>query len=76
MFLLFFLLRDGQRTFNRLMKLVPLEPKRRARLIRYLAEVTRAVVYGHSLTALAQGTLVGAGSSYEDKVALQSSYSR
>jgi predicted PurR-regulated permease PerM len=60
-FLLFFLLRDGQRTFNRLMKLVPLEPKRRARLIRYLAEVTRAVVYGHSLTALAQGTLVGAG---------------
>jgi len=60
-FLLFYLLRDGQQIFNRLMDLVPLEPKRRAKLIQYLAEVTRAVVYGHSLTALAQGTLVGIG---------------
>ncbi|HSY07361.1 MAG TPA: AI-2E family transporter [Steroidobacteraceae bacterium] len=60
-FLLFFLLRDGERIFNRVMKLVPLEPKRRARLIHYLAEVTRAVVYGHSLTALAQGALMGVG---------------
>jgi predicted PurR-regulated permease PerM len=60
-FLLFFLLRDGQRIFNRIMKLVPLEPHRRARLTKYLAEVTRAVVYGHSLTALAQGALVGIG---------------
>jgi predicted PurR-regulated permease PerM len=60
-FLLFFLLRDGERIFDRLMILVPLEPQRRARLIHYLAEVTRAVVYGHSLTALAQGALVGAG---------------
>jgi predicted PurR-regulated permease PerM len=60
-FLLFYLLRDGQRVFNRLMKLVPMETARRARLIRYLGEVTRAVVYGHSLTALAQGALVGIG---------------
>jgi predicted PurR-regulated permease PerM len=60
-FLLFYFLRDGPRIFNRLMDLVPLEPDRRARLIQYLAEVTRAVVYGHSLTALAQGALVGIG---------------
>jgi predicted PurR-regulated permease PerM len=60
-FLLFYLLRDGERILSRLMDLVPLEPKRRARLTQYLAEVTRAVVYGHSLTALAQGTLVGIG---------------
>jgi predicted PurR-regulated permease PerM len=60
-FLLFYLLRDGQGIFNRLMDLVPLEPERRAKLVQYLAEVTRAVVYGHSLTALAQGTLVGIG---------------
>jgi predicted PurR-regulated permease PerM len=60
-FLLFYLLRDGERIFNHLMDLVPLEPKRRARLVEYLAEVTRAVVYGHSLTALAQGALVGTG---------------
>jgi predicted PurR-regulated permease PerM len=43
------------------MDLVPLEPQRRRKLIQYLAEVTRAVVYGHSLTALAQGALVGIG---------------
>jgi predicted PurR-regulated permease PerM len=60
-FLLFYFLRDGPRIFNRLMDLVPLEPERRARLILYLAEVTRAVVFGHSLTALAQGALVGIG---------------
>ncbi len=60
-FLLFYFLRDGPRIFNRLLDLVPLEPERRARLIQYLAEVTRAVVYGHSLTALAQGALVGIG---------------
>ena len=29
--------------------------------MQYLADVTRAVVYGHSLTALAQGALVGIG---------------
>jgi predicted PurR-regulated permease PerM len=60
-FLLFYLLRDGERIFTLLVNLVPLEPQRRGRLIRYLAEVTRAVVYGHSLTALAQGALVGIG---------------
>jgi predicted PurR-regulated permease PerM len=60
-FLLFYFLRDGLQIFKRLMDLVPLEPARRERLIEYLAEVTRAVVYGHSLTALAQGALVGIG---------------
>jgi predicted PurR-regulated permease PerM len=60
-FLLFYLLRDGEQMFTGLLGLVPLEPKRRAKLIQYLAEVTRAVVYGHSLTALVQGALVGIG---------------
>jgi len=60
-FLLFYLLRDGASMLAHLMKLVPLEPKRRARLEQYLGEVTRAVVYGHSLTSLAQGALVGIG---------------
>ena len=60
-FLLFFLLRDGKRMLMQLMSLVPLEPDRRAKLTRYVADVTRAVVYGHSLTALAQGALVGIG---------------
>jgi predicted PurR-regulated permease PerM len=60
-FLLFYLLRDGPRILSGLLGLVPLERTRRARLIQYLADVTRAVVYGHSLTALAQGALVGIG---------------
>jgi predicted PurR-regulated permease PerM len=60
-FLFFYLLRDGQDMLTGLLGLVPLEPKRRDRLMQYLAEVTRAVVYGHSLTALAQGALVGIG---------------
>jgi predicted PurR-regulated permease PerM len=55
------MLRDGKRMLGHLMNLVPLGPKRRAKLTKYLAEVTRAVVYGHSLTALAQGALVGIG---------------
>jgi predicted PurR-regulated permease PerM len=60
-FLLFYFLRDGASMLAHLMRLVPLEPKRRDKLEQYLAEVTRAVVYGHSLTALAQGALVGIG---------------
>ncbi|TLY74643.1 MAG: AI-2E family transporter, partial [Gammaproteobacteria bacterium] len=34
---------------------------RRARLIRYLLDVTRAVVFGSAVTALIQGLFVGAG---------------
>jgi predicted PurR-regulated permease PerM len=60
-FLLFYFLRDGSSMLGHLMRLVPLEPDRREKLERYLAEVTRAVVYGHSLTSLAQGVLVGIG---------------
>ena len=48
--------------FNRLVDLVPLEPQRRAtRSSAIWGRSTRAVVYGHSLTALAQGALVGIG---------------
>jgi predicted PurR-regulated permease PerM len=60
-FLLFYLLRDGPSMLAYLMRLVPLEPKRREKLEQYLAAVTRAVVYGHSLTSLAQGALVTIG---------------
>jgi len=60
-FLLFYLLRDGRSMLAHLMRLVPLQPARRAKLAQYLAEVTRAVVFGHSLTSLAQGVLVGIG---------------
>ncbi|HKZ72825.1 MAG TPA: AI-2E family transporter [Steroidobacteraceae bacterium] len=66
LFLLFFLLRDGRALFERLSRLVPLEPERRDRLIHHLASVVRAVVYGTVLTALLQGALVGVGFAIAD----------
>jgi predicted PurR-regulated permease PerM len=61
LFLLFFLLRDGQSMLMHLMRLVPMDPERRGRLLHYLSDVTRAVIFGHALTAVIQGTLVGIG---------------
>ncbi len=61
LFLLFFFLRDGRAMLEGATRLVPVEAKRRARLLKYLAEVTRAVVFGSAVTALIQGAFVGAG---------------
>jgi predicted PurR-regulated permease PerM len=44
-----------------LLRLVPMAHDRRDRLMAYLADVMGAVLYGHALTALIQGTLVGIG---------------
>lgn len=61
LFLLFFLLRDGQSMLRHLMRLIPMESVRRVKLRDYLSDVTRAVVFGHALTAVIQGVLVGIG---------------
>jgi predicted PurR-regulated permease PerM len=61
LFLLFFLLRDGRAILDHLTRLIPLEAARRQRLLDYLAQVTRAVVFGSTATALIQGIFVGAG---------------
>lgn len=61
LFLLFFLLRDGRVLLNRAVRLVPMEPERRGRLLQLIGNTTRAVVYGTGLTALAQGVLVAIG---------------
>ncbi len=61
LFLLFFLLRDGKQMLRQLMRLVPMESERRTALLEYLSNVTYAVVFGHALTAVVQGTLVGIG---------------
>lgn len=61
LFLLFFLLRDGRVLLNRVVRLVPMEPQRRGRLLQLIGNTTRAVVYGTGLTALAQGVLVAIG---------------
>jgi len=61
LFLLFFLLRDGRKMLDRAVRLVPMEPQHRSRLLKLAGDTTRAVVYGEIMTALAQGTLVGIG---------------
>jgi predicted PurR-regulated permease PerM len=61
LFLLFFFLQDGRAMLSALTRLIPMEPVRRAQLLRYLADATRAVVFGSTATALVQGIFVGVG---------------
>ena len=61
LFILFFFFRDGDGMAQRAWGLIPLDPKRRARLDQHLQEVTRAVVFGTVITALVQGALLGVG---------------
>ncbi|RYG88844.1 AI-2E family transporter [bacterium] len=61
LFILYFMLRDGQSWFDRATALLPMRPERRIALLDRLAKVTRAVVYGCGLTAAVQGALVGIG---------------
>jgi predicted PurR-regulated permease PerM len=61
LFMLYFFLRDGGGMVERLTRLIPVEPARRSQLLRYLGEVTRAVVYGSVTTAVIAGVIVGIG---------------
>jgi predicted PurR-regulated permease PerM len=61
LFLLFFLLQNGRAIFHHLVALIPIAAERRARLLKYLGNVTRAVVFGSVATALIDGVLVGVG---------------
>jgi predicted PurR-regulated permease PerM len=61
LFMLYFFLRDGRRMVEHLTRLIPTEPARRAQLLRYLGEVTRAVVFGSVATAVIAGVIVGIG---------------
>ena len=61
LFMLFFLLQDGRTMWEAVTRLIPAEPARRTRLMKYLADVTRAVVFGSAITALVQGVFVGVG---------------
>jgi predicted PurR-regulated permease PerM len=61
MFILFFAIRDGKRLSDAAQALVPLDGKDKSRLLLHLGSVTRALVYGTGVTALAQGALVGIG---------------
>ena len=61
LFLLFFFLRDGDLMMARGRNLIPLDEARKDRLFDQLSNVTRAIVFGTSMTALLQGLLIGIG---------------
>jgi len=61
LFLLFFFLQGGRAILASMTRLIPVEPDRRGQLLKYLADVTRAVVFGSTATALVQGVFVGLG---------------
>lgn len=61
LFVLFFLLRDGRALIERLTGFIPMEERPRSQLLKYLGDVTRAVVFGTTVTALIQGVFVGVG---------------
>jgi predicted PurR-regulated permease PerM len=61
LFMLFFFLQDGRAMLAALERLIPMAREPRARLLKYLADVTRAVVFGSVSTALIQGFIVGVG---------------
>ncbi len=59
LYLLFFLLRDGQRLAAEAARALPLKPQHTKRLIAEFAMVVRATVKGNVVVALVQGTLGG-----------------
>jgi predicted PurR-regulated permease PerM len=61
LFLMFFMIRDGEDLFARLKRLIPVPSEHREQLFHHLASVTRGVFYGIGLTAIVQGVLVGIG---------------
>jgi predicted PurR-regulated permease PerM len=61
LFVLFFVLRDGPRFANAVVRMLPIEPSLRSKLWRHLIDVTRAVFMGIGVTALVQGILLGVG---------------
>src|SRR6202040_3479756 len=61
LFLLFFFLRDGDFMITRARRLIPLAEERKDKLFGQLGAVTRAIVFGTTVTALLQGVLLAVG---------------
>lgn len=59
--LLFFFLRDGDDMMQRARGLIPLDEERKQRLFTQLSAVTRAIMFGTTVTAIAQGALLAIG---------------
>jgi len=54
-FLIFFMLRDGELMVKKIKYFIPLKKHHQTKIINKFSSVTRAVVYGHFITALIQG---------------------
>jgi predicted PurR-regulated permease PerM len=61
LFLVYFFFRDGDDFMRRTIRLIPVEEARKRRLVEHVSSVTRAVVLGSLVTALAQGACIGLG---------------
>ena len=61
MFVLFFLIRDGDVMMSRLRYLLPLSTDQENRIFRQLDDVSKSVILGAFIIALAQGTAGGVG---------------
>lgn len=61
LFLLFFFLRDGDEMIARGRRLIPMPEDRKERLFSQLGAVTRAIVFGTTVTAILQGLFLGIG---------------
>jgi predicted PurR-regulated permease PerM len=61
LFLLFFFLRDGDEMIARGRRLIPMAEERKERLFTQLGAVTRAIVFGTTVTAILQGLFLGIG---------------
>jgi len=61
LFLLFFLLRDGEQMAEAMSELLPLSPEERRKTMRRLGVMLEAIFKGSLLTALVQGALGGTG---------------
>lgn len=59
LYLLFFLLRDGDRLMQRIRRATPLDPHVQSRLARNFSTVVRSTVKGNVVVALVQGALGG-----------------
>jgi predicted PurR-regulated permease PerM len=59
LFTLFFCFRDGDEVAERVIRLIPMEDRRKNVLVGHMRSVTEAVVLGTIITAIAQGALVG-----------------
>ncbi len=54
-FLIFFMLRDGELMVKKIKYVIPLKNNYQNKIVKRFGSVTRAVVYGHFITALIQG---------------------